>query len=251
MARSIRAMAEQVVVVERRGSIAEVVLNRPERKNAVTGPLAAGLRDAFRELGADGSLSAIVLRGAGGAFCSGLDLKEFNAEPRPEWLDDFQASWRAAHAAIYDCPKVIVGALERFAINGGGALALACDLLVAGRDAYLQVGEIQQGIGAPMNLAWLRLRQSEAVAARLALTGERFTGDQLVAMGVAHAAVDDGEVVAEARALAERLGAYPPSGALAIKKTLRALWPGVDGAEWFQRAVAATPRRDGALRAAN
>ncbi len=141
-ARSIRAMTEHAVIIERHDNVAEVVLNRPERKNAVTGPLAAGLRDAFRELGADDTLSAIVLRGAGGAFCSGLDLKEFNADPRPEWLGDFQAVWRAAHAAIYDCPKVIVGALERFAINGGGALALSCDLLVAGRNAYLQVGEI-------------------------------------------------------------------------------------------------------------
>lgn len=249
-ARSIGRMADDVVIVERRGAVAEVVMNRPERKNAVTGPLAQGLRDAFRVLAEEEAVSTIVLRGAGGAFSSGLDLKEFNAEPKPEWLGDFQTYWRGAHAAIYDCPKLIVGALERYAINGGGALALSCDLLVAGRESYLQVGEIQQGIGAPMNLAWLRLRHSEAVAARLALTGDRFTGDQLVAMGVVHTAVDDGDVVAEARALAERLAAYPPTGALAIKKTLRALWPGVDGAEWFARAAAASPRGGGGLRAA-
>ena len=243
-------MADEVVYVERRGAVAEVVMNRPERKNAVTGPLAEGLRDAFRTLAEEDAVSAIVLRGAGGAFSSGLDLKEFNADPKPAWLGEFQTYWRGAHAAIYDCPKLIVGALERYAINGGGALALGCDLLVAGRDSYLQVGEIQQGIGAPMNLAWLRLRHSEAVAARLALTGDRVNGEQLVAMGVAHVAVDDGDVVTEARALAERLAAYPPSGALAIKKTLRALWPGVDGAEWFAKAAAASPRGSGGLRAA-
>lgn len=243
-------MADDVVYIERRGAVAEVVMNRPERKNAVTGPLAVGLRDAFRALADEDGVSVVLLRGAGGAFSSGLDLKEFNADPKPAWLGDFQTYWRGAHAAIYDCPKLIIGALERYAINGGGALALGCDLLVAGREAYLQVGEIQQGIGAPMNLAWLRLRHSEAVAARLALTGDRFTGDQLVAMGVAHAAVEDTNVIAEARSLAERLGAYPASGALAIKKTLRALWPGVDGAEWFARAAAASPRGGGGLRAA-
>jgi len=245
-------MTEPPVLVERRGAVAEIVLNRPERKNAVTGPLAVALRDAVLDVSADSSISVVLLRGAGGAFCSGLDLKEFNADPRPHWAVGFQESWVGAHAALFDCPKTIVGALERYAINGGGALALACDLLVAGRESYLQVGEVQQGIGAPMNLAWLAARHSEAVAARLALTGERVAGDDLLRMGVAYAAVEDGDVLTAARELCDRLAAFPASGPAAIKKTLRTLSPGMTGAEWFPKAAAANGRRSGSggLRAA-
>jgi enoyl-CoA hydratase/carnithine racemase len=245
-------MADLPVLVERDGPVAEVILNRPERKNAVTGPMAVALAEAIREVSADDGIVALVLRGAGGAFCSGLDLKEFNAEPRPEWVAGFQDSWRAAHMALFDCPKTIVGALERFAINGGGSLALACDLLVAGREAYLQIGEVQQGLGAPMNLAWLALRHSEAVAARLALTGDRVSGEELVGLGIAVACVDDGGVVDEARALAGRIAAFPPSGCATIKRTLRALHPNMTAEAWFARAVEASGRRagTGALRAA-
>ena len=67
-------------------------------------------------------------------------------------------------------------ALERFAINGGAAFALAADLLVVGREAYLQVGEIRQGMAAPMNLAWLLARHPASVAEQIALTGRRFVG---------------------------------------------------------------------------
>jgi enoyl-CoA hydratase/carnithine racemase len=239
------SMAGPPVLVERSGSVAEVILNRPERRNAVTGPLADALADAIRALRGDETIATVLLRGAGGAFCSGLDLKEFNASPRPEWTATFQDSWLSAHAALFDCPKTIVGALERFAINGGAALALACDLLVVGRESYLQVGEVQQGLGAPMNLAWLALRHSEAVAARLALVGDRVFGDELLRLGVAYEMVDDGDVLAAARALAARLSAFPASGPAAIKRTLRALRPGIDGADWFARAAAASGRRSG------
>lgn len=246
------SMAGPPVLVERSGSVAEVILNRPERKNAVTGPLADALAEAIRALSGDESITTVLLRGEGGAFCSGLDLKEFNANPRPGWTATFQESWLSAHAALFDCQQTIVGALERFAINGGAAIALACDLLVVGRESYLQVGEVQQGIGAPMNLAWLALRHSEAVAARLALTGDRAFGEELLRLGVAHEVVDEGHVLAAARALAVRTGAFPASGPAAIKRTLRALRPGMNGAEWFGRAAAASGRRAGSgpLRAA-
>ena len=100
---------------------AEIVLNRPARRNAINGPLGERLADAFRTVAADDGVQAVLLRGAEGAFCSGLDLKGFNADPAPEWLPRFNAIWRAAHKAIFECPKPIVAALERYAINGGAA----------------------------------------------------------------------------------------------------------------------------------
>ena len=118
----------------------EVVMNRPDVKNAINGPLGEGLAAALNRANEDPEINVVVLRGAGGAFCSGLDLKAFNAEPEPEWLARFNQIWRGAHRALFECQKPIIGALERYAINGGAALALAADLLVAGESAYVQVG---------------------------------------------------------------------------------------------------------------
>lgn len=106
------------------GRWAEVVLNRPRQRNAIDGPLGEGLAAAIRRADEDEAIEAVLLRGADGAFCSGLDLKAFNAEPPPDWMPRFGAIWRAAHTSIYECRKPIVAALERFAINGGAALAL-------------------------------------------------------------------------------------------------------------------------------
>ena len=219
---------------------AELILNRPERKNAVTGPLGIELARQVNVLAADDDVRVILLRGAEGAFCSGLDLKEFNADPPPDWLSDFAKIWRSVHRALFNCSKPIVGALERYAINGGAALALACDLLVVGEEAFLQVGEVQQGMAAPYNVAWLNLRHSEAVAAQIALVGRRLHGRELVGLGAAYSCVPDEEVVGHATALAEQLAGYP-SGALArIKAGLRSSTD-ISADAMFDRVIQADP----------
>ena len=222
------------------GSWAELVLDRPERKNAITGPLGRDLAAGLAEIEANDRIEVVLFRGEGGAFCSGLDLKEFNADPAPEWLAEFQDIWRDAHRALFECKKPIVGALERYAINGGAALALACDLLIAGRGAFLQVGEIQIGMAAPYNLAWLALRHPESVAAKLAMVGRRYDGDELVAMGVAVESVDDDRVVERATELAETLTGYPSGGGRKIKAGIRARLD-EDADTWFDRFTRTQP----------
>lgn len=218
------------------GRWAEVILNRPERRNAINGPLGEALAAAIERAVADDGVQAILLRGAGGAFCSGLDLKAFNAEPPPDWMPRFSAIWRTTHKAIFECRKPIVVALERFAINGGAALALSADLLVAGETAFLQVGEVKQGMAAPYNMAWLRLRHSENTAAKLTLTGRRFPGKELASLGIAYAAVPDEDVATAARQLAEELAAYPDGG-LARNKTLLRAYNDAGADDWFDRAT--------------
>lgn len=217
------------------------MLNRPERRNALIGPLADQLGDTIAALGEDETVSVLVIRGAGGAFCSGLDLKEFNLDPKPDWVADFGSKWQRVHRLLFDSDRIVIGALERAAVNGGAALALACDFLVAGRSAFLQVGEIQQGMAAPMNMAWLRLRHSEALAARIALLGDRIAGEELVALGVAIEAVDDDEVVAAADRLASRLAAHDPIGSRRIKASLRRTANDRTAEQWLAAAVAADP----------
>ena len=219
---------------------AEVILNRPERKNAITGPLGVALAAAMQALNDNADVQVILLRGAGGAFCSGLDLKAFNAEPAPEWLSDFQHIWRGAHKSLFNARKPVIGALERYAINGGAALALACDLLVAGEEAFLQVGEAQIGMAAPYNLAWLSLRHTEAKMAQIALIGDRIYGPQLKQLELAYDCVPDDEVLSAAVALAARLAAYPQGGLGRIKAGLRARIE-VDADAWFDRFTGVDP----------
>jgi len=234
-------MADLVLVERLSERVVEVRLNRPERRNALTGPLADELGDVIETVNVDEEATVLVIGGAGGAFCSGLDLKEFGQDPQPEWVPQFGQKWQRVHRALFDSPLVIVGALERAAVNGGAALALACDFLIVGDDSFLQVGEIQQGMAAPMNMAWLRLRFSEAVAGRLALLGDRVAGPELVRLGVAHESVPDAEVNAAANTLAERLSGHEPDGVRRIKASLRRTVVDDTAEEWFARALAADP----------
>ncbi|MEZ5230633.1 MAG: enoyl-CoA hydratase/isomerase family protein [Acidimicrobiales bacterium] len=149
-----------LVEIERHDGWAAIVLNRPERKNALTGPLIDAVADAVDGLSDDQSVAAVVLRGSGGAFCSGIDLTELQAVPQHDWVPHFAASTRRMHIALFRCACPIVVALERYGINAGTSLALSGDLVIAGETSFLQVGEIQQGAAIPMNAAWLRLKST-------------------------------------------------------------------------------------------
>jgi len=228
--------------------VRHLVLNRPERRNALTGPLADQFLTALEALNADEDVSVLVIRGEGGAFCSGLDLKEFSADPQPEWVATFGKKWQAVHRALFESEHIIVGALERAAVNGGAALAIACDFLIAGEQAFLQVGEVQQGMAAPMNMAWLRLRHSEALSARVALLGDRIAGPELVRLGLAFDCVADAGVVEAADGLAARLAAHDAMGVRRIKASLRRTGMDMTAAEWFGQALAADPLQGRSLR---
>lgn len=233
---------EPLVRLERNGATAEIVLNRPARKNAITGPLVDAASAALAEAGADAGIGVVLVRGEGGAFCSGLDLKEFNADPRPEWIASFQGTWRGFHEHVFAFDKPIVCALEGFAINAGSAWALSSDFIVVGEGAFLQVAEVRQGRPAPMNLAWLRLRYGDSIARRVALLGRKIPGLELERLGIAQECVPDPEVLASARALTAELAAIPAQGLAITKSVLRTLdLPGGPN-EWFQRTAEAVQR---------
>ncbi len=228
------------------GARGELVLNRPARRNAVTGPMVEEMSTALATLVADPAVGVIVIRGEGGAFCSGLDIREFGAEPRPEWVAGFHDLWSDLHVALMECPKVIVVALERFGINAGSSLALAGDLMVAGETAFLQIGEVRQSGPAPMNLAWLALRTTPVVANRLLLTGRRVPGPELESLGLAAEVVPDAQVLERARALADEVAGYPGDAAAQAKISVRRMFnPGLDARSHIAAAREAAPGRPG------
>lgn len=216
----------------------ELVLARSQRKNAIIGPMVVNLRAGLAAL-LQGGARVIVLRGEGGAFCSGLDIDAFAQNPAPAWRQSFSTDWAAWHLDLYRCPAVIICALERFAINGGSSMVFASDLVVMGEEAFLLVGEAVQGMAAPMNVAWLRIKTTEAVAAQLTLAPRRMKSVELQRLGLVYEVAADADVVTQANALAATLAGYPPSGLAAIKAHLRGLGNAGDGAEWFKPVTVA------------
>lgn len=221
--------ADATVRTELHDGWGELILSRPQRRNALAGTMAAELRAGLADLLAKGA-KVILLRGDGGAFCSGLDVDAFTASPNPNWAADYAGF----HRDLFACPAVVVGALERFAINAGASLALACDLLVAGEGAYVLVGEAAIGMHAPMNVAWLRLKTTEAVAAQLLLAAARVPAAELHRLGLAYKVTSDDAVLTEAQGLASKLAAYPGHGLAAIKAAMRR--PIAEGQDVFAAA---------------
>jgi enoyl-CoA hydratase/carnithine racemase len=216
----------------------ELVLNRPGRRNALAPGSAAALREGLSTLLAGGA-RVVLLRGEGGTFCSGLDVDLFQGGAGAAWAAD----WTGFHRDLHACPAVVICALERYAINAGAALALGSDLMVAGEGAILTVGEAAIGMHAPMNLAWLRLKAPESVAAQLALGAGRMGGADLHRLGLAWALVPDGEVHDHARAAAIRMAGWPAGTLAGIKAALRRPIP--EGGDVFD-AVQARPGQGGA-----
>jgi enoyl-CoA hydratase/carnithine racemase len=216
----------------------ELVLNRPERRNALAPVSARDLREGLAAL-LQGAARVILLRGEGGTFCSGLDIDLFQGGAGAAWAAD----WTGFHRDIHACPAVVICALERYAINAGAALALGSDLMVAGEGAVLTVGEAAIGMHAPMNLAWLRLKAPESVAAQLALGAGRMAGPDLHRLGLAWAVLPDAEVQDHARSAAIRMAGWPAGTLAGIKAALRR--PLSQGGDVFD-AVQAPPGQGGA-----
>jgi enoyl-CoA hydratase/carnithine racemase len=216
----------------------ELVLNRPERRNALAPASAQALREGLGAL-LGGGARVVLLRGEGGTFCSGLDIDLFQGDAARGWAAD----WTGFHRDLYACPAVVICALDRYAINAGAALALGSDLMVAGEGAVLTVGEAAIGMHAPMNLAWLRLRAPETVAAQLALGAGRMSGADLHRLGLAWALVPDAEVHDHARTAAARMASWPAGTLAGIKAALRRPLP--EGGDVFD-AVQARPGQGGA-----
>lgn len=216
---------QEMVLIKKEGKRGELALNRPHRKNALTGPMVDGLHSGLISLIEDPDIRVIVLSGSEGVFCAGNDLKEFSSSPSPAWLADHHSRWINLHEALFNCPKPIICAFEGVAIAAGSALVLACDLVVAGEKARLHVAEASEKIKKTphLNTVWLMWRFGAARALELAMTAIPLTGRQLVERGMAVMAVDDEKVLQSARQYADRVGDAAPEIVANVKQSIREL----------------------------
>lgn len=207
---------EADILIHRHDGWLQIELNRPDRRNALTTPMVAEIAKAVEQANIDDGVNAVLLSGAGGCFCSGLDLSE--VRPGETEIADALAD---LHSRLAEFDKPLVGALERAAVNAGAALALACDLLVAGQQSFLMVSEASMGVAAPHNLTWLLAKYDANRALQLTLSCERMHGADLLRLGFAHYCVPDPEVLATARQLTARLAGYPDGGSGSMKRAIR------------------------------
>ncbi len=210
------------VIVRLNEGVGELVLNRPAQRNSLTGPLVAELTEGLKSLNQNPDCRAIVVSGAEGYFCAGLDLKAFAADPAPAWKVDFQDMWAEYHRTVFNTEVPVIGALQGFAIAGGSSLALSCDFLVIGEGAFMHVFEVERNMLAPLNIFWLTQRYGYQVALRMGLLGERWTGSELLAAGLAEKCVSDDQVMAEAMAMAERFAGFDSQNVRALKRSIQA-----------------------------
>jgi enoyl-CoA hydratase len=200
-------MAERTVLVEREGPVTVVTINRPERRNAVDGPTAVALADAFRAFDADPDASVAVLTGSGRAFCAGADLKAIAEGEPPRVAADGDGPMGPTRLRL---SKPTLAAIEGPAVAGGLELALWCDLRVAAEGAVL--GVLCRRVGVPLiDLGTIRLPRlvGHGRAMDLLLTGRAVGAAEALAMGLVTRVVPDGAARQAAVALAGELAALP------------------------------------------
>jgi enoyl-CoA hydratase/carnithine racemase len=212
-------MAE--ITIERVGKhVALMRFERPEARNALNMSVRQQLADAFRALGDDAEIRAIVLSGTAEAFAAGADLKEMAD------LDAVGALHRRTHELarpIFECRKPVIAAVRGFALGGGFELAMQCDILVVGEGAKLGLPEVRVGVmpGGGGTQRLLRLVGKHR-AMLLALTGRMISGKEAAEWGIASLVVADDAVVATALETAERIAELPPIGVQLIKEAILA-----------------------------
>lgn len=192
--------------LERTEDVATVTLQRPEKRNALSLELRIELAEAFRRLGKDEGVGAIVLTGAGPAFCSGMDTTQFGGDRahRERLVETSVASFRA----VGNCPKPVIAAINGSALAGGFALALLSDLRISSEDASFGFPELPRGI--PPSYAAARAALPAPLAAELTLTGRMLDASSALRLGIVSAVYPRGELMARAFELARRIASGPP-----------------------------------------
>lgn len=197
--------------------IARITLNRPEKRNALDKPA----RQAFlKALDETRDAQVIVLSGAGGTFCSGMDLTQV-VGGRLEDEEELNASWLEVQEVIRHHPAILIASVRGYALGGGSTLINVCDLAVVSENAQIGLPEIGFGFYPGLAGPALQLRLPPKRAAWMILTAKRIDGRTAVEWGMANVAVPDEDVDAESMALARHIAQFD---AAALTWSKKALW---------------------------
>jgi enoyl-CoA hydratase/carnithine racemase len=212
---------ESGLIVETRGHVRVLTLDRPERRNALSSALQADLIEELLAVAEDGDVRAVVLAGNGPAFCAGFDLKEIREldEQGGRFRPPMNRPTRALFEVVTETPVPIVAALHGAAVAGGFELALACDLRVAAPGIKLGLPEATIGMGANFGSVVLPKRIPMGIALEMLLTGEYVTSEFAERWGLVNRLVPADDVLSTALELAGRIAANAPISVRRMKET--------------------------------
>jgi enoyl-CoA hydratase len=213
---------DQHCLVEQRGHVLIVTMNRPEARNALSGPMLAGMTAAWNRVDEDPDIRACILTGAGAAFCAGADLKAMTSSHPGDSARSMDLSVIESLLKGRRLTKPLIAAVEGAAIAGGTEILQATDIRVAGESARFGVSEPRWGL-FPLGGSAVRLvRQIPyTVAADLLLTGRHIKAPEAKELGLIGHVVPDGQALTKALELADLIAANGPLAVQAILRTIR------------------------------
>ena len=213
-------MSEPIVLTRDEDRVRVITLNRPEVRNALDVPLRTELIAALDAATADEQVRAVVLTGAGGAFCAGGDISIMSGLTRDEARTRAELT-QSVPRALWAGTKPTLAAVEGPAFGAGLSLALACDWIVAAADARFGAAFTRIGLAGDMGVwATLPTRLGPARARRFLMLSEQAKGTDALAMGLVDVVTEPGKAVAGAMADARKLAAGPPLALAAIKAAI-------------------------------
>ena len=211
-------------LVERRGSTLIVTMNRPHRRNALSGPMMRIMREAWDEVDGNPGIRVCVLTGAGGAFCAGADLKEMASSHPGDGVRSGALDLTVIEPLLKGrrLTKPLIAAVEGPAIAGGTEILQATDVRVAGESARFGVSEARWGL-FPLGGSAVRLPRQipYTVAAEILLTGRHLSAAEAHRVGLIGHVVPDGRALPTALEIAESIAANGPLAVQAILRTMR------------------------------
>ena len=212
----------QALVVERKGRVLLVTINRPQARNAVDSATSQELAEAFQSFDNDADLHVAILTGAQGTFCAGADLREIAEGRRPPVQENGAGPMGPTWLLL---SKPVIAAVEGHAVAGGLELALWCDLRVAARDAVF--GVFNRRWGVPLiDLGTVRLPRlvGQGRALDLVLTGRAVSAEEALQMGLVNRVVEKGKALDAALELAHAIAEFPQRGLRGDRISLYEQW---------------------------
>lgn len=206
-------------------AIATITLDRPDALNALTVPMKTELLTALRAVARDRAVRAVVLTGAGRAFCAGQDLKERLAPDAAPLAIEVRERYNPIIAAMRRLDQPIVGAINGVAAGAGASLAFACDIRLAAEDASFVLAFGRIGLVPDSGATWFLPRLvGPAKAAEMALLGESVTAAEAAHLGLVSRVVPADALADDARGVAARLAALAPRALALTKRALERSW---------------------------
>ena len=211
--------------VDRDGAVATLTLDRPEALNALTIPLKLALAETLRSIAADRGVGAVVLTGAGRAFCAGQDLAEREAPDAPPLDVELRERYLPIVRALRAMDQPVIAAVNGVAAGAGASLAFACDLRLAAPEARFLLAFGRIGLVPDCGATWFLPRLIGAArASELALLGDPIDAEGAARIGLVSRVVPAADLLSEAHAMAERLATGAPLAIGWTKQALEAAW---------------------------